>query len=67
MAILEIAGHIIGMMLDKMLEMRRGGLIVAELRAFERQAIASECIGRSRGDELLKNFAAGLLRLGHRS
>ena len=42
LAILKIARHIAGIHFEKLLEVLRGGLIVAQVHAFERQAVACE-------------------------
>jgi hypothetical protein len=65
LAILEVGGDVGGMIVDQVLEIGDGGLIVAELRTFHGEAVAGEGIRGTRGDELLENFTARLLRLGH--
>ena len=45
--------------------MGRGGRIVAELHAFESEAVAGESVSRFFGNELFEDFTARLLCLGH--
>ena len=65
LAVLVIAGNVVGMIFDQMLKMPACSLIVAKLHAFEGKSITGERIRRARGDELFENLTAGLLRLGH--
>lgn len=65
LAELEIAGNIFRVRIQERLEMARGGSIVSELCALKRETIARECVAGFLGDELLKDFATRLLRLGH--
>jgi acyl-CoA hydrolase len=65
LAELSVTGHVIRMRVQELLEMFRGGGIVAELDAFESQPIACEGVRGFFGDELLEHFAARLLSLGH--
>jgi hypothetical protein len=65
LAVLEIASNIFRMIFEEMLKMLGSCFVVAELHAFQREAVAREGVRWSGGDELLENFTAGLLRLGH--
>lgn len=66
LAELIVAGHVFRMLFAQLLEVAEGRLVVSELDAFERQAVARKGIGGPFGDELLEEFAARLLCLGHR-
>jgi acyl-CoA hydrolase len=50
---------------QQLLEMRGGGVVVADLHAFQREAVAGECVRGFFGDKLFQDFAARLLCLGH--
>jgi len=66
LAKLEIARDVLGVGFQQLLEMRGGGVVVAELHTFQRESVARECVGGFFGYKLLENFAARLLCLGHR-
>jgi len=65
LAELIVAGHVFGMRFEELLEVAEGGLVVSQLHAFEREAVARESIRGPFRDELLEDFTARLLCLGH--
>lgn len=67
LAELEIAGDVIGMRAQQDVEMIDGGVGIAGVGAFEREAIKGKRIIRARGDELFQFLATSFcwLWLGH--
>ena len=66
LAKLKITGHVIGAIGYETAEIRRGGVVIAGLRAFKRQTVAREGIFGIGGDKFLECFATACGRLGHR-
>jgi acyl-CoA hydrolase len=66
LAKLEVAGDIFRMGLEEFAEVLSGGFVVPQLHALEGQSVTGKRVTRLLGDELLENFAARLLHLGHR-
>jgi len=67
LAVLEIAGDVVRMGREQLLEVPGCRFVIGELRAFKCQAVAREGVVRIRGDEPFEDFPASLLRLGHGS
>jgi len=65
LAKLEIARDVFWIGFQEFLEVGGGGVVVAELHAFQREAVARKCVSGFFGDELFQDFAARLLCLGH--
>ena len=65
LAILKVSSHVTRVYFEELLEVFRSGLIVAEVHAFKRQAVARERICGFVGDKLLERGAARFLTLGH--
>lgn len=67
LAELEVTGDVSRMRSQKLTEMPLGGRIVAQLRAFERQAVTRERVVRAGLHESFENLAARLRCLSHGS
>src|ERR1700689_2770210 len=65
LAKLEIARDVFRIGFQEFLEVGGGGVVVAELHAFQREAVARKCVSGFFGDKLFQDFAARLLCLGH--
>lgn len=62
---LLVAGDVVRMLGEQFAEVFDGGVVVTALRAFERQAVARECVVGMGGGELFEHLAPRFLRLGH--
>jgi hypothetical protein len=58
LAKLKIASDVVWIYFEKFLEIGGGGVVVPELRAFEREAVERERVVRFLRDELLEHFTA---------
>src|SRR5271156_2836286 len=62
---LKISRDIAGIRFQQFFEMSGRGLVVAGLRTFESESVASKSVGRLFGDKLLQHLAACFLRWRH--